>query len=113
MNHTHYVCLKVLFLVQVEQETKGWQRLDEQHVLFKARSIAEAKEQLILYAKFIATPWMNANKKWVRWTMDQIIDAYESDLPGEADFGEAGGMEVFSRYRNRRRKPEDYWDGTW
>ncbi len=112
MTYTHYVCLKVLFRVQIEKETKGWQLLDEQHILFRAKSIAEAEGQLKLYASFIAEPWKNANKKWVRLTLEAVIDAYESDLPGEADFGEAGGMEVFSTYRRRRRKPEDYWDGA-
>ncbi len=87
--------------------------MDEQHVLFKADSIEDAQEQLKSYAEFIAEPWKNINKKWVRWQLEQILDSYETVLPGVADFGEVGAMEVFSKYRYRRRRPDDYWDGTW
>ena len=54
MEHTRCVCLKVLFLVQFEKITTGWQLLDEQHILFKADSVKQAQEQLTFYRIKIA-----------------------------------------------------------
>lgn len=111
MTYTHCVCLKVDFLVQFAAVSTGLQLIDEQLILFRAHSIEDAHQQLTQYTRQLARPYINSDKRWVRWQYDRVLDAYESDLPGTVEVDEAGGTEVFSTFKRRRRRPADYWAG--
>jgi len=73
--------------------------------LVRAASWQDAKKRLERHWREYATPYLNSEGEMVSWSLDRVIDVYET---GETQIDPAG-TEVYSKLGKRRMRPEYVW----
>jgi hypothetical protein len=78
---------------------------EDRFVLVRASSFEDAKKRLKQQWRKYANPNLNSDVKMVRWTLDKIIDVYDT---GETEI-HPDGTEVYSKLGRRRMRPQNVW----
>jgi hypothetical protein len=92
--------------IQVEDQTKGLQEIEDRIVLLQAYSFDNAIKRLESEWKTYAEPYLNSDGELVRWQLEEIVDVFE--LIDEID---PKGTEVWSSLKRRRMKKSYEWHG--
>lgn len=100
-----WYCVRALVVIRVEQATAGLQNTEDRFVLVRASSFADAKKRLRQQWQEYATPYLNSEGQMVSWSLDRVIDVYET---GETELN-PGGTEVYSKLGKRKMRPEYVW----
>ena len=91
--------------IQVEDQTRGLQTIEDRIVILKAYSAKDAVKRLSKEWKDYEVSTMNLDGFLVRWQMEEVTDVYEI-IDREID---SKGTEVYSSLHQRRMKPEYEW----
>jgi hypothetical protein len=78
------------------------QKTEDRFILVRASSVKEAKKRLTRRWREYATPYLNSNGQMVSWSLEKVIDVYDT---GETEIDPAG-TEVYSKLGHRRMRPE-------
>ena len=81
------------------------QHTEDRFVLVRASSFQDAKRRLRQQWRDYATPYLNSEGQMVSWSLEKVIDVYET---GETQIDPAG-TEVYSKLGKRRMRPEFVW----
>ena len=100
-----WYCLRALVIIRVEQAKAGMQNTEDRFVLVRASSFEDAKKRLRQHWREYATPYLNSEGQMVSWSLDNIINVYDT---GETELDPAG-TEVYSKLGHRRMRPEYVW----
>ena len=100
-----WYCVRALVVVCVEEATAGLQYTEDRFVLVRASSFEDAKKRLRQQWQEYATPYLNSEGQMVSWSLDKVIDVYET---GETELNPCG-TEVYSKLGKRRMRPEYVW----
>lgn len=104
-----YFCFKVIFQIQIEGKTKGFQTYEERFMLVKADNWKKAEVKLIKEFKDREEPYLNSDGQMVRWKFESIEESYHTFINDKSEFDNP--VEVFSRLRIRKLKKESIWRG--
>ncbi|GAB3839033.1 DUF4288 domain-containing protein [Hymenobacter jeollabukensis] len=102
-------CIEARFAVQIEDETKGLQLYEDRMLIITADSEAEAKKKLAADFEAYAKPYLNSAGRLVRWQFEAFLDTYRVDIESVNEFAGASGVEVFSKLKRRRIRPDREW----
>lgn len=91
--------------IQIEDQVRGNQSIEDRILLVKASSEEQAKKRLKREWDKYAEPYLNTDGFMVRWKLERIHEVYALF----ADKIEEKGTEVFSYMRQRRIRPEFEW----
>jgi len=100
-----WYCVRALVVIRVEQATAGLQNTEDRFVLVRASSFKDANKRLRQQWQEYVTPYLNSEGQMVSWSLDKVIDVYET---GESEL-DPGGAEVYSKLGKRRMRPEYVW----
>lgn len=100
-----WYCVRALMIIRVEGATSGLQNTEDRFLLLHASSFTDAKNRLKRQWKDYASPYLNSNGQMVSWSLDKVIDVYET---GETELDPAG-TEVYSKLGKRRMRSEYVW----
>jgi hypothetical protein len=81
------------------------QMTEDRFLLVRASSSEDAKKRLRQLWKEYAAPYLNIEGQMVSWSLDKVIDVYET---GETEIDPAG-TEVYSKLGQRRMRREYVW----
>jgi phage terminase Nu1 subunit (DNA packaging protein) len=81
------------------------QMTEDRFVLVRASSFEDAKKRLSRQWREYTAPYLNSEGQMVSWSLDRVIDVYET---GETEIDSAG-TEVYSKLAKRRMRPEYVW----
>lgn len=99
--------VRALVALEVEDQVKVYQTLEDRIVMLKATSFEPAERRLSREWALYARPYLNSDWHLVRWKLHQIVDVY---LVGEIDELVPTGIEVWSSLdRKRGLTPELAW----
>ncbi|GAB2953406.1 hypothetical protein GCM10027048_18210 [Hymenobacter coalescens] len=102
-------CVEARFAVQIENATKGLQLYEDRMLLVQAASEVEAKQKLMTGFEGYAKPYLNNSGQLVRWQFESFLDTYSLDVHSASEFTNEQGVEVFSRLKRRRLRPDGEW----
>ncbi|MGO8817340.1 MAG: DUF4288 domain-containing protein, partial [Terriglobia bacterium] len=71
----------------------------------RASSFEDAEKRLRHQWQEYATPYLNSDGQMVSWSLDKVIDVYDTD---ETEI-DPGGTEVYSKLGKRRMRSEYVW----
>ncbi len=100
-----WYAVRARVVIQVEDQTRGMQSVEDHIVLVQARSFEDAERRLQPEWEQYAEPYLNPNGEMVRWQLEEIVDVYEI---GTIDL-DPKGTEVYSRLSQRRVRPGAVW----
>jgi hypothetical protein len=100
-----WYAVRARIVIQVEDQTRGMQSVEDRIVLVQARSSEDAERRLQPEWEKYAEPYLNPNGEMVRWQFKEVVDVYEI---GTLDL-DPKGTEVYSRLTQRRVRPETVW----
>lgn len=100
-----WYCVRALVVIRVEQAKAGMQNTEDRFVVVRASSFEDAKKRLRKQWREYATPYLNSEGQMVSWSLDKVIDVYNTD---ETELDPAGA-EVYSKLGQRRMRPEYVW----
>jgi hypothetical protein len=100
-----WYCVRALVIVRVERAAAGLQMTEDRFVLVRASSFEDAKKRLKQQWKEYGTPYLNSEGQMVSWSLEKVIDVYDT---GETELNPSGA-EVYSRLGKRRMRPEYVW----
>jgi hypothetical protein len=100
-----WYCVRAHVVIRVEGATAGLQNTEDRFVLVRACSFEDAKKRLRQQWQEYATPYLNSVGQMVSWSLDKVIDVYET---GETEL-DPGGTEVYSKLGKRRMRPDYVW----
>jgi hypothetical protein len=100
-----WYCVRALVVIRVEQATAGLQNTEDRFVLVRASDFGDAKKRLRQQWQEYATPYLNSEGQMVSWSLDKVIDVYET---GETELDPCGA-EVYSKLGKRRMRPAYVW----
>jgi len=100
-----WYCVRALVVIRVEEAMAGLQNTEDRFVLVRASSFEDAKKRLRQQWQEYATPYLNSEGQMVSWSLDKVIDVYDT---GETEL-DPGGVEVYSKLGKRRMRPEYVW----
>jgi len=100
-----WYCVRALVVIRVERARFGNQNTEDRFVLVRASSFDDAKKRLAKSWREYATPYLNSDGQMVSWTLDKIIDVYDT---AEAEI-DPKGTEVYSKLLQRRMRPKYVW----
>lgn len=106
-----YFCVKMTVVIDVEGILPKKQQIEKRFVLIKAKSGADAYEQLEKRKHEYTRPYLNPDGRFVRWRIDSYDDCYETDIESPADLDSPAGVEVYSKLSTRKNKDKITWDG--
>lgn len=106
-----FYCVKMTVAIEVEGRTSGIQTIEERYVLIKAKSRDDAYKKLEKRKNDYAEPYLNSDGHFVRWKIESFDDYFETEISGFADLNNPNGAEVFSKFKGRKLKKENIWDG--
>lgn len=102
-------CVEARFAIQIENETKGLQAYEDRMLIIMAGSEGQAKAKLATSFAAYAKPYLNPAGLLVRWQFEAFLDVYRAETDSLSGFASDQGVEVFSRLRRRRLRPEAEW----
>ncbi len=102
-----WYCVRALVAIQIESERRGMQSVEDRFVLVRATSFNDAERRLAKEWREYATPYLNSDGQLVRWQLEKVTDVFQT-LETELD---PRGVEVYSKLRARRMRPEFVWRG--
>jgi hypothetical protein len=100
-----WYCVRAFVVIQVESAKSGMQNTEDRFILVRASSCDDAKKRLKKRWREYANPYLNSNGQMVSWSLEKIIDVYDTC---EADT-DPTGTEVYSKLGHRRMRPEYVW----
>lgn len=100
-----WYCVRALVVIRVERTRFGNQNTEDRFVLVRASSFDDAKKRLAKSWREYATPYLNSDGRMVSWTLDKIIDVFDT---AEAEI-DPKGTEVYSKLLRRRMRPKYVW----
>jgi uncharacterized protein DUF4288 len=100
-----WYCVRAVVIIRVERAKLGNQNIEDRFVLVRASSFEDAKKRLKQLWREYATPYLNSDGQMVSWSLDKVIDVYDT---GETEI-DPGGTEVYSKLRQRRMRPQYVW----
>jgi hypothetical protein len=100
-----WYCVRALVVVRVERATSGNQTTEDRFVLVRASSFEDAKNRIKHQWRKYATPYLNSDGQLVSWSLDKVIDVYDT---GETEIDPIG-TEVYSKLGQRRMRPQYVW----
>ncbi len=106
-----YYCVKMTVAVEIEGVDKGMQTIEDRFVIVKAKSHDEAIKNLEKTKNVYSEPYLNSDGRLVRFKVESFDDSYETEIHGMADLNNPEGVEVFSKFRSRRLKDGNVWNG--
>jgi hypothetical protein len=102
---SRWYCVRALVVIRVEQARAGLQNTEDRFVLVRASSSEDAKKRLRHQWQEYATPYLNSEGRMASWSLDKVIDVYDT---GESEL-DPDGVEVYSKLGKRRMRPEYVW----
>jgi Domain of unknown function (DUF4288) len=100
-----WYCVRAFVLIRVEAATSGNQNTEDRFVLVRASSFEDAKKRLNRHWPEYATPYLNSDGEMVSWSLDKVIDVYDT---GETEI-DPRGTEVYSKLGQRRMRRQYIW----
>lgn len=100
-----WYAVRARIVIQIEDQTRGLQSVEDRIVLVQARSFEDAERRLQPKWEQYAEPYLNPNGEMVRWQLKEVVDVYEI---GTLDL-DPKGTEVYSRLTQRRVRPGAVW----
>jgi Domain of unknown function (DUF4288) len=100
-----WYCVRALIVIRVEKQRSGLQTIEDRFVLIRACSCNEATKRLKGHWLEYATPYLNSDGQMVSWSLEKILDVFET---GETEIDPAG-TEVYSKLNHRRMRPSQVW----
>jgi hypothetical protein len=100
-----WYCVRARVAIQVENEHRGLQTIEDRFMLVRAASFEDAERRLAKQWREYATPYLNPKGHLVRWKMERVTDIYEVG----SDELDPNGVEVYSKLAGRRMRPEFVW----
>jgi len=98
-------CVWGIVVIQVEGQTSGMATIEDRLVAVHAYDPEDAKRRLAPMWRAYAEPYLNPDGELVRWQLLGIQDVYET-YDAAID---PRGIEIYSRLRRVRMKPEYRW----
>lgn len=93
------------FAIQLEGVTRGMQHVEDRIVMVRARDFQDAARRAQREFARYGKPYIGATNLLVRWQFEKILDIYSV---GQVHLDDEP-IEVFSRIRSRRLRPERVW----
>jgi Domain of unknown function (DUF4288) len=100
-----WYCVRAFVVIRVEDAKLGMQSTEDRFILVQASSFEDAKKRLKQQWRRCATPYLNSNGQMVSWSLDKVIDVYDT---GQTEI-DPDGDEVYSKLGCRRMRPEYVW----
>ena len=100
-----WYCVRAFVVIRVEDAKSGMQSTEDRFVLVRAASFEDAKKRLRRQWREYASLYLNPNGQIVSWSLDKVIDVYDT---GETEIDPAG-TEVYSKLGQRRMRLEHVW----
>ncbi|HEX6898542.1 MAG TPA: DUF4288 domain-containing protein [Thermoanaerobaculia bacterium] len=100
-----WYAVRARIVIQVEDQTRGMQSVEDRIVLVQGRSFEDAERRLQPEWEQYAEPYLNPNGEMVRWQFEEVLDVYEI---GTLDL-DPKGTEVYSRLSQRRARAGAVW----
>lgn len=100
-----WYCVRGRVAIQVENQEKGMQTVEDRFVLVRADSFDDAERRLTLHWREYAHPYLSRGGLLVRWRLEEVTGAYatwESEL-------DPNGAEVYSNLHRRRITAPQAW----
>lgn len=104
---THYYCVKMTIALEIENQIKGNQTIEERIVLIKAKSFENAYEKIDKQRKDYSEPYLNKYGELVKWKIESLDDCYVTDIGSIKDLDSPEGVEIYSKLKTRRFKTKD------
>lgn len=99
------------YVIQFQNQTKGYQTHETRHYLVKAKDKKSAKKKVRKQATlYDSAPYFNTDMELLRWQLFDIVEVYET-LAGDFRLLREDIIEVYSYMRDRRFKKKYFWDG--
>lgn len=105
MPRLRWYCVRAFVVIRVEVARFGMQSTEDRFVLVRANSFEDAKKRLEQQWKRYAEPYLNSDGAMVSWTLDKIVDVYDTY---ETEI-EPSGTEVYSKLGQRKMRPKYVW----
>jgi hypothetical protein len=100
-----WYCVRALVIVRVERATSGNQITEDRFILVRASSFQNAKNRIKRQWRKYATPYLNSDGRLVSWSLDKVIDVFDT-CETEID---PVGTEVYSKLGRRRMRTQYVW----
>jgi hypothetical protein len=100
-----WYCVRAFVVIRIERATSGLQSTEDRFVLVRAGSFEDAKRRLKRQWQKYAAPYLNSNGQMVSWSLEKVIDVYDT-CETEID---PSGTEVYSKLGHRRMRLEYVW----
>lgn len=100
-----WYAVRARIAIQIEDQTRGMESVEDRIVLVQARSFEDAERRLQPEWEQYAEPDLNSNGEMVRWQLEEVVDVYEI---GSLEF-DPKGTEVYSQLTQRRVRPGGVW----
>lgn len=101
-----WYCVRASVAIRVERATSGLQTTEDRFMLVRAASVEHAKKRLTRQWREYAAPYLNSNGQMVSWSLEKVIDVYDT---AETEI-DPRGTEVYSKLGRRRLRPEYVWN---
>jgi hypothetical protein len=99
-----FYCVKMTVVADIEGVESKTQTVKERMMLIKASSFDDAYEKLELQGDNYAEPYLNTDGRLVSWRVESFDDCFETDIDSINDLDNEEGVEVYSKWRLRRRR---------
>jgi len=99
-----YYCVKMTVVIEIEGVSNKMESIEERMVLIKATSREDAYAKLDSQKEAYAEPYLNSDGRFVKWRIDSFDDYYETDISTFQDLENPEGVEVYSKFKTRKRK---------
>jgi hypothetical protein len=100
-----WYCVRAFVVIRIESAKSGLQSTEDRFMLVRAASFEDAKKRLNRQWREYASPYLNPNGQIVTWSLEKVIDVYDTS---ETEIDPAG-TEVYSKLGHRRMRPEYVW----
>ncbi len=105
IDKSEWYCVRGRVCIQVENQERGMQTIEDRFVLVRAESFDNAKQRLAAHWREYGKPYLNNAGLLVRWHLEEVVGicaTWESDL-------DPNGVEVYSDLFERRTTAARTW----
>lgn len=99
------------YVIQFQNQAKGYQTHETRHYLVRARSHKSAQKKVWKEARLYDAPYFNTDMELLRWKLFDIVESYETFASYDLRPVEEDIIEVYSDMRDKRFKKKYFWDG--
>lgn len=106
-----FYCVKMTVVIEIEGIENGLQTIEDRLVIIKAKSQEDAYLKLEQKKDEHSAPYLNCEGRFVRWRIESFDDCFETEINNISNLNAPEGVEVYSKFRSRRLKKGNAWDG--